>query len=106
MDLAALEFSAIVERLAAATGTAYGEELVRALTPSNEPGEVARRQALTAEVVGLLDESLEPPLEGIHDVRAAAEHALRGATLGPDVLRRIADTIAGGLRARGAISSP
>src|SRR5213083_1869854 len=102
MDLAALEFPAIVERLAAATGTAYGEEL--ALAPANDAGEVARRQALTAEVVGLLDESLEPPLEGIHDVRSAAEHAARGATLGADALRRIADTIAGGVRARGAIS--
>jgi DNA mismatch repair protein MutS2 len=106
MDLAALEFPAIVERLAAATGTAYGEELARALTPSSDAAEVARRQALTAEVVGLLDESLEPPLEGIHDVRSAAEHAARAATLGADALRRIADTIAGGLRARGAISSP
>src|SRR5919198_1861701 len=106
MDLAALEFPAIVERLAAARGPAYGEELARALTPANDPAEVARRQALTAEVVGLLDESLEPPLEGIHDVRAAAEHAARGATLGAEALRRIADTIAGGVRARGAISSP
>jgi DNA mismatch repair protein MutS2 len=106
MDLAALEFPAIVERLAAATGTAYGEELARALVPSAEADEVARRQALTAEVVGLLDESLEPPLEGIHDVRSAAEHAARGATLGADALRRVADTIAGGVRARGAISSP
>jgi DNA mismatch repair protein MutS2 len=106
MDLAALEFSAIVDRLAAATGTAFGEELARALTPSNEAGVVARRQELTAEVVGLLDESAEPPLEAIHDVRAAVEHAARGATLGADALRRIADTIGGGLRARSAISSP
>src|SRR5438046_1802560 len=106
MDLAALEFQAIVERLAAVAGTAYGEELARALTPSSDASEVARRQALTAEVVGLLDGSLEPPLEGIHDVRLTAEHAARGATLAADALRRVADTIAGGVRARGAISSP
>ena len=56
--LAVLDFPAIVERLAAAASTAYGEELARALTPSPDPHEVARRQALTAEVVALLD---KPP---------------------------------------------
>ena len=73
MDLAALEFPAVVERLATATATSYGEALVRALEPSADAAEVARRQALTAEVVTLLDSSLEPPLEGIADVRVEAE---------------------------------
>src|SRR5689334_10470314 len=103
MELAALEFPAIVERLAAATGTPYGEELARALVPSTDPEEVTRRQALTAEAVALLDESAEPPFEGIADVRAAAELAARGGVLGADALRLVADTTAGGLRVRSAL---
>jgi DNA mismatch repair protein MutS2 len=103
MDLAALEFPAITARLAAATGTPYGEELARALVPSADPAEVTHRNALTGEAVALLDESAEPPLEGISDVRDAVELAQRGSALAPDALRAVADTIAGGLRARAAL---
>src|SRR5262245_13654654 len=101
--LGALEFPALVERLAGATATPHGEELARALLPSADEDEVARRQALTAEAIALIDESLEPPLEGIHDVRSAAEHAARGGVLGPEALRRIATTVSGGLRARASL---
>src|SRR6478672_3129160 len=83
MDLAALEFPAIVDRLAAATGTPHGEELARALA--------------------LLDTSAEPPFEGIADVRATAELAQRGGVLGPEALRAVAATVAGGLRVRSAL---
>ena len=68
--LTALEFPAIVERLAGATATAAGTELALALAPTADPDEVAGRQALTAEAIALLDESLEPPLGGIRDVRS------------------------------------
>jgi DNA mismatch repair protein MutS2 len=105
MELLALEFPAIVERLAAAAGTPYGEELARALVPSTDEDEVARRQALTAEAVALLDESAEPPFEGIADVRAPAKLAARGGVLGPDVLRAVADSVAGGLRVRSALDA-
>ncbi|MDX6579849.1 MAG: mismatch repair protein MutS2, partial [Gaiellales bacterium] len=104
MDLTALEFPAILNRLATATGTAYGEELARTLTPSGDPTEVAGRQALTSEAIGLLESSGEPPLEGIHDIRTSVGHAARGGVLSPSVLREVADTIAGGLRVRAALS--
>ena len=103
MDLAALEFPAIVDRLAAATGTPHGEELARALAPSVDASEVERRQSLTAEGVALLDTSAEPPFEGIADVRATAELAQRGGVLGPEALRAVAATVAGGLRVRSAL---
>ena len=61
--LEALEFPALVERLANATATPHGEELARALVPSADADEVARRQALTAEAIALIDMSAEPPLE-------------------------------------------
>lgn len=69
--LAALEFPVVAERLAAATATGPGAELARSLEPSPDPAEVARRQALTAEAIVLVEASAEPPLHGIEDVRAA-----------------------------------
>src|SRR5215211_7212701 len=101
--LAVLDFPAIAERLAAAASTSYGAELARALTPSPDPHEVGRRQALTAEVVALLDAAAEPPLDGIRDVRPAAAHAARGGALGTEALAHIAAAIGGGLRARAAL---
>jgi DNA mismatch repair protein MutS2 len=104
--LDALEFRAIRERVAAATATEHGAELARVLEPSPDADEVARRQALTAEAIGLFDESLEPPLEGIHDVREQVAHAALGGSLPSHALRRVADTAAGAMRARSAIESP
>ncbi|MBA3841813.1 MAG: endonuclease MutS2, partial [Actinobacteria bacterium] len=106
METLALEFPAITRRLAAATETAYGEELAHALAPSSDPDEVAARQALTSEVSALFDASEEPPLERIHDVREEATHAERGGGLSAGALRRVSDTIEGGLKARAAISTP
>jgi len=100
-----LEFRAIAERLAAATATPFGAELAHALVPSDDLDEVTRRQALTAEAVALLDESAEPPLEGIADVRSSAELAARGGVLAADALSKIASAIAGGLRARAAVDA-
>ena len=64
---------------------------------------MARRQALTAEAIALLDIAEEPPLEGIRDVREVAALAARGGVLTASALRHIADTIAGSLRARAAL---
>jgi DNA mismatch repair protein MutS2 len=100
--LAVLEFPALVERVVAATSTERGAELAAGLAPSAEPGEVAHRQSLTSEAVALLDAGTEPALAGIADVRAAAELAARGGTLGPADLRAIARAVAVALDARGA----
>ena len=104
--LVTLEFPAIAERLASATASAHGAELARSLVPSADHDEVARRQALTAEAVALLDSAGEPPLEGLHDVREPAAHAALGGVLTAAALRDVADTIAGALRARSAIEDP
>ncbi len=101
--LESLQFPAIAARLAAATETAYGEELARGLVPSGESAEVARRQALTAEVTALFELSAEPPLQGIHDVRASVEHAARGGALAPLALAHVAATISGGINTRAAL---
>ncbi|NUT56671.1 MAG: endonuclease MutS2, partial [Thermoleophilia bacterium] len=93
--LEVLEFSAIRERLAAAASTELGAELAAALEPSPDPAEVAARQALTTEAIALLEESLEPPLEGIRDVREQVAHAALGGALSPLALRHVADASAG-----------
>ncbi len=98
-----LEFPAIRERVAGAAATEHGAALAAELEPSPDAGEVARRQALTAEAIALLDESLEPPLERISDVRDQAAHAALGGALSPQALRRVSDTATGSLRARAAL---
>jgi DNA mismatch repair protein MutS2 len=101
--LEALELPAILERLAAATTTDAGAALARAVAPSGDADEVARRQALTAEAVALLDEAAEPPLERVRDVREPARLAVRGGTLTPAALADVASTVRGGLAARAAL---
>lgn len=100
--LAALEYPAIVERLAAATATPQGAALARALTPSDDRDEIARRQALTTEAVALLGVAAEPELGGAADVSEAAEQAGRGSMLSPGTLRVIETTVRVGLAARAA----
>jgi DNA mismatch repair protein MutS2 len=101
-----LELPPILERVAGAAATERGAELARELSPSPDPAEVARRQALTAEAIALLDESLEPELGGIRDVREQAVLAARGGVLTAGALRRVAQTVEGALRVRGSVESP
>ncbi|HET7573374.1 MAG TPA: Smr/MutS family protein [Gaiellaceae bacterium] len=103
--LAALELPAVLERLAAATATGMGEAAALALAPSPDPDEVARRQALAAEAISLLDEAAEPGLRGGEDVRPAVERAARGGLLQSADLHAVARTIEAGLRAR-AVETP
>jgi len=98
--LAVLEFPAIVERLAAATESAYGTALARALTPSSDPEVVRRRQALTAEGVALLDAATEPTLAGLADVRDASARAARDGVIGPAELHAVATAVRIGVEAR------
>jgi DNA mismatch repair protein MutS2 len=101
--LEALEFPAIAERVARTTATEHGAELAHGLVPSPDSDEVARRQALTAEAIALLDVAEEPPLEGIRDVREVVALAARGGVLTASALRHVGDTVAGSLRARAAL---
>ena len=98
--LAALELPAVVERLAAGAETEHGAVLARALEPSPDSGEVARRQALTAEAVSIVEAAAEPSLAGIADVRGGVERAERGGLLTPAELRACARAIRVALEAR------
>ncbi|MDQ2969155.1 MAG: Smr/MutS family protein [Actinomycetota bacterium] len=100
-----LEFPTILEQLADAAATTHGASLARALTPSSDLDEVARRQTLTTEAIALFDESSEPSLSEVEDVRPAAERAARGASLRIPELHEIAQSIKAGLAARETLSA-
>jgi DNA mismatch repair protein MutS2 len=99
-----LEYPALVERLAGAASTSRGAALAYGLLPSPDVDEVARRQALTAEAVALLDAAAEPELRGVADIRDAAARAGRGGTLAAADLRAVARAIAVTLLARRALA--
>jgi DNA mismatch repair protein MutS2 len=101
--LEVLEFPTILGRLAAATETEHGASLAHALEPSPNADEVARLHTLTSEGIALYDESAEPSLGGIDDVRDAAERAAFGASLRIDELHRIARSVNVALAAREAL---
>ncbi len=103
-SLAVLEYPLIVERLAEATVTPQGTTLAHDLVPSPDAGEVAARQARTAEAVELLETGVAPSLHGVADVRAECERAERGGSLTAPELRAVADTVAGALAARGTVA--
>ena len=103
--LVALQFDLVLERLAAATATPYGNERALDLRPTADAAEVAERQGLTDEAVVLLDHAAEPPLQGIPDIREAVERAARGGVLAPRDLHDTAMAIDGALRARGSFTN-
>lgn len=102
--LAALELPAVVARLAELAETEHGAASARALEPSADPVEVARRQLLTAEAVALLQAAAEPSLAGAADVRDLVERAERGGALPPAELRTCARAISVALEARRALA--
>jgi DNA mismatch repair protein MutS2 len=103
---AALELPAIVARLAASAATEHGTALASALMPSDEVGEVARRQALTAEAVALLDAGRAPELAGIRDLRGSVERSERGGMLRADELRAVSIAVRVALEAKRVTTAP
>ena len=101
--LEVLEFQATRGRVTSAAATELGAVLGGSLDPSPDPDEVARRQALAAEAIVLLEASEEPPLDGIRDVREVAALAARGGVLTASALRHVSNTAAGSLRVRAAL---
>ena len=105
MDLAALEFPAIVDRLAAATGTPHGEELgvgARAVGRRGRgqaPPGVDRRGGRAARCVG------RTAVRGDPGRTSAGRAGLARRRAQPEALRAVASTVGGGLRVRSALGS-
>jgi DNA mismatch repair protein MutS2 len=98
-----LELPEILDRLAAVAASEPGKARCLALAPATEPDEVERRQSLTAEAVRLLEQSAEPELAAVRDVRRDVEVAARGSTLDAATLRAIAASVDAAIAARTAL---
>jgi DNA mismatch repair protein MutS2 len=91
--LRALEFGAIIERLAARTAFAPSRELAEATQPVANARHVELLQEQTGEAARLLEEQAQATVGGARDVRGALERARRGGRLAAAELLEIADTL-------------
>ena len=91
--LRALEFSAIVERLAALTSFEPARELAASTRPSSDRTHVGLLQDQTDEAGRLLSEQAQASIGGARDIRPALERAVRGGRLTPSDLLDIGVTL-------------
>jgi DNA mismatch repair protein MutS2 len=91
--LRALEFAAIVDRLAALTSFAPARELAEATTPVADAAHVALLHDQTDEAHRLLAEQAQASIGGARDIRGALERAARGGRLTPEELLDIGETL-------------
>ena len=100
-SLRVLEFSEILDRLAAEASSILGRQRAAALRPSADPDLVARRLAETRECRDLLRQGPMPTLERVTDIREPLQRAtIPGAHLTPQELLAIADTLEAALQVR------
>ncbi len=95
--LKVLEFDKILERLAGYCAFSGGEEVARALLPSDDLHSVQARLAETSEAFTLLEQKSDINFGGVRDVRAYLDRAERGAVLLAADMLEIRNTL---LRAR------
>lgn len=93
-----LEFDKVIAALAAETAFSGGRALAEALVPTANPIWIEEGQSETAEAVAILEAGEAPPLGGLSDIRPYVDRAFRQATLQPQELLDIADTVAGAQR--------
>jgi DNA mismatch repair protein MutS2 len=91
--LRALEFAAIVERLAALTAFTPSRELAEASVPAADPIHVGLLQDQTDEAARLLDDQAQASIGAARDIRGALTRAERGGRLTPEELLDIAGTL-------------
>ncbi len=82
-----LEYNKVLDRIAARCAFSGGQELARALLPSDDLDTVQQRLAQTAEAARLLDQKTDLSFGGVRDVRPHADKAARHAMLlAPELL--------------------
>jgi DNA mismatch repair protein MutS2 len=91
--LRALEFGAIVERLAALTAFEPSRELALTTLPVGDAIHVGLLQDQTAEASRLLADQAQASIGGARDIRPALERAARGGRLAPEELLDVATTL-------------
>src|SRR5258708_28241382 len=90
--LRVLEYSRVLDKLAALTSNSMGREASLALEPTTYPEIVRRRLQETREARQLLGKESGMPLGGIHDIREPVDRAAIGARLVPRELLDISGT--------------
>jgi DNA mismatch repair protein MutS2 len=91
--LRALEFDAIVERLAALTSFTPSRELAEASLPVADATHVGLLQDQTDEAARLLREQAQASIGGARDIRGAVERAARGGRLTAQELLDVGETL-------------
>ncbi len=91
--LRALEFGAIVERLASLTSFEPARELAGAAVPSPDAVHVSLLHDQTDEAARLLDDQAQATIGGARDIRASLDRAARGGRLTAAELLEVADTL-------------
>lgn len=100
-SLRVLEFSEVLEHLAAQAASVLGRKRAAALNPSPDPELVVQRLTETRECRELLRQGPLPGLERASDVReAVARAAITGVRLSPQDLLALADTLEAALLIR------
>lgn len=91
--LEVLEYPKILERVAALCAFSGGQELARALLPSDDLITAQLHLQQTLEAQRLLDQKNDIPFGGVRDMRAAADKASRRAVLFASELMEIKQTL-------------
>lgn len=92
-SLRVLEWPKVREQVAAKASFSLSKEVVEALAPSTELGEVVHQLTLTSEAVRLLWKHGEAPFGGASDIRGVVNKARLGGILEPDQLLPIGDLL-------------
>lgn len=88
-----LEFDKIREAIALCAPTSAGADAARELMPSATEEGVSRLQRQTRCAMQLLVYKGMPPVSGASDIEESVGRAVKGSTLSPGELRRIADLL-------------
>lgn len=91
--LKTLEYNKIIEQLLGYAHSPMGKEQVEALLPSDDIGEVRKRQKETADGVKLSFKRGRIPLGGLKDIRVGMKRAEIGAVLSSVELLHMADVL-------------
>ncbi len=88
-----LEFEKIRVLVAARAACSLGKDCASRMEPSRDPGEIQHRQLQTTEMADALTSGLNPPFGGLHDIRADVRRAQIDATLSPEELAQIVESL-------------
>ena len=101
--LATLEFDTVRDQLARHAAFSASRDLIDALHPSTEAGEILTAQARTTAAKALIESFADTSVGGARDVRSSVDHARRGGILEPAVMLDVSSTLSAMRRLRGQV---